>query len=102
MAVKADESSAVWQKRQEAERLAGPTWKAVSYALGGLLMAVSGLAFWLGMTLGEMNESIENNAKAIERLEDGLERLEIKVERGLERLENLLIDILRQRNGGDG
>ena len=109
MAVKANERSAVSRKRQEAERLAGPTWKAVSYALGGLLVLVAGLAFWLGMTLGEMGVSIENNAKAIEnnaiaieRLMDGLERLEIKVERGLERLENLLIDILRQRNGGDG
>ena len=27
MAVKANESSTVWQKRQEAERLADPTWK---------------------------------------------------------------------------
>ena len=115
MAVKADESLAVSRKRQEAERLSGPTWMAVSYALGGLLVAVAGLAFWLGMTLGVMSESIdknakaiennakaiENNAKAIERLEEGLERLEIKVERGLERREKLLIDILRQRNGDE-
>ena len=91
MAVKADESSAVSRKRQEAERLAGPTWKAVSYALGCLLLAVAGFAFWLGQMLGEMGVSIENNAKAIERLE-----------RGQERIENLLIEFLRERNGDDG
>ena len=120
MAVKADESSAVSRKRQEAERLAGPTWKAVSYALGGLLVLVAGLVFWLGVTLGEMGVSIENNAKAIENnakaiarleldLENGLERLESQQERGqerlesgLDRLENILIEFLRQRNGGDG
>ena len=101
IAVKADESLAVSRKRQEAERLAGPTWMAVSYALGDLLVAGVGLAFWLGMTLGEMNEAIENNAKAIVRLEDGVERLEIKLESGLERVENLIIEFLRQRNGDE-
>ena len=79
------------RKRQEAETSAGPTWMAVTYALGGLLLVVAGLAFWLGQTLGEMNESIENNAKAIERLE-----------RGQERIENLLIEFLRERKGDEG
>lgn len=105
MAIKADESLAMSRKRQKAENLAGPTWKAVSYALGGLLVAVVGFAFWLGVTLGEMGVSIENNAKAIARLEielkDGLERLESKQERGQERLENILFDILRELNGDE-
>ena len=108
MAVKADERLAVSRKRQEAERLAGPTWMAVSYALGGLLVAVAGLAFWLGMTLGVMSESIdknakaiENNAKAIARLERGLERLENKQDRGQDRIENILFDILRNLNGDE-
>ena len=101
MAVKADESLAMSRKRQEAENLAGSTWKAVSYALGGLLVAVVGFAFWLGVTLGEMGVSIENNAKAIARLELGLERLEIKVESGQERIENILFDILRELNGDE-
>ena len=77
-------------KRQETDA-SGPALKAVSFALGGLLMAVAGLVFWLGVQLGEMRVSIENNAKAIERLE-----------RGQERIENLLIDFLRGRNGDAG
>ena len=105
MAVKADESLAVSRKRQEAERLASPTWMAVPYALGGLLVAVASLAFWLGLTLGEMGVSIENNAKAIAQLEvaleQGLERLENKQDRGQERLENILLDILRNLNGDE-
>ena len=48
MTVKADESSGVVRKRQVAEKLAGLRWMTVSYALGGLLVAVPGLAFWLG------------------------------------------------------
>ena len=112
MEVKADESLAVLRKRQEAERLAGPTRKAFPYALGGLLVAVAGLAFWLGLTLGEMGVSIENNAMAIENnakaithlevaLEQGLERSENKQDRGQERLENILFDILRNLNGDE-
>ena len=64
------------------------------------------------MTFDEMGVSIENNAKAIENnakaiarleleLKDGLERLESKQERGQERLENILFDILRELNGDE-
>ena len=94
-------------KRQETDA-SGPALKAVSYALGCLLLAVIGFAFWLGVTLSEMGVSIENNAMAIARLERGQERLETKVksgqerlESGLERLENLLFEFLRQRNGDE-
>lgn len=58
MTVKDGESSSVARKRQLAVTLAGPTWKVVSYALGGFLVAFTGLSFWLGLTLGEMSVSI--------------------------------------------
>lgn len=49
-----------------------------------------------------MGVSIENNAMAIAPLENGLERLESQLERGHERLENILIEFLRQQNGVEG
>ena len=99
MTVKAGKGLAMSRKRQEAETLAGPTWKAITYAVCGFLVAALGLAFWLGETLGEMRESIENNSMGIARLERGLERLEDEQKRGLEHLEDILFEILRQRNG---
>ena len=82
----------------------GPTWKAVSYALGGLLVAAVGLAFWLGETLGTFGEAIKNNAAGIERNAEGIKRnaegIE-RLERGQELIKDILLEILRQRNGDE-
>ena len=52
MTVKAGESSGGARKRQVTEKLAGLRWMAISFAFGGLLVAVACLAFWLGQTIG--------------------------------------------------
>ena len=97
MTVKASESVAMARKRQVTEMSTGPTWKAVTYALGGLMVVAVGLAFWLGETLGMFGEAIKNNAEGINRNAAGIERLE----RGQERLEDLLFEILREMKGDE-
>ena len=71
MTIMAGESLAAARKRQEAETSTAPTWKAVSYAAGGLLVAAIGPAFRLGETLWKIGEVVENDAAGIERLERG-------------------------------
>ena len=71
MTINTGESLAVALKRKKAEMSTGPTWKAVSNAVGGLLATIVRPAFRLGETLGKIGEVVENVADGIERLERG-------------------------------